>query len=103
MIQKGSIVVIKRLPIFYKQGEPFAKITWLPQDDELTHYIVREAHADPLSGVPIVFLEEGIVGYFVLHNVEEEIGIVEDFVVELMPPEALDIEELMEDSLYVKV
>lgn len=80
----GSIVAVKKLSIS-EQWIPHIK--WLPVDNERDPYVIREI-VHPKHGDPYAFLEEGILGY----HYDNEIGIVLDYLIELLPPGSIEME-----------
>lgn len=86
----GSIVVVLPLPDSYR-----SLCDWVPVDDEKTHYMIRDVVPSGFSGKPMAYLEEGSLGWFM----GEEIGFDLEYLREVMPPDDLAIELLMEEEI----
>lgn len=88
----GSIVVVKKLPP--PSPRVLKYIKWLPKDDENTPYVIRAIDKDDIGTMAAIF-EEGIIG---IHEDGGEFGIGLNFLREILPPEKIEIDEIIEET-----
>lgn len=89
MIKVGSIVAVKNGWDIHPDNIPFVK--WRPVCDEKTPYTVRACDGK------CALLEEGIIGIHPLLNCEYGVNL--EYLIELLPPENVEIEEIIKDVL----
>lgn len=88
----GSIVAVK--PAVPQIG---VQILWLPVMDERTPYMIRDFGKCPVSNLDLAYLEEGILGY---NSIGQELGFPLQFLIELLPPQVVEIEEVIKQPEY---
>lgn len=89
------VVIVKPLP--KTTIPPFIK--WLPVDDGIHVYTIRDIRVDPDTNEECVYFEEGCIGFCS----EIEVGLEISYVREIQPPEEVDVQQLVEESLLLTI
>lgn len=91
----GSVVAVKPLPSGCKLKE---SVKWYPIADEKTPYVIRGIDYCNIAKVNVYFLEEGIIGY---NAIGKEMGIEKEELIELLPPQTVSIDEIIQQPAEV--
>lgn len=95
----GSLVVVLKIPPINNNRLPLVK--WLPIDDGNTPHVVREITVCGATGKTVVMFEEGVIGINPSSGLEFGINI--EYVKEIQGPSEVDVEAIVEESIYVLV